>query len=299
MIINATNIELLFRGFNTSFNKGMEGAPSRYQDVAMVVKSTSAQSIYAWLGQFPRLRQWVGSRVSNAVSTHSYALDNKTFESTVQINRSDIEDDQYGLFSPLFEEMGRAAGDHPDELIFTLLNNGFSTLCYDDKNFFATDHPVGNGETVLSVSNMQAGSGPAWFLLDTSRAIKPLLFQERIPYDFQTVTSDEDSWVFRNDVYEYGIRARVNAGFGLWQLAFASKATLNMSNYASARSAMASLKSDEGRPLGIMPNLLVVGPSMEQAARKLVNNQLIDEGGVSVSNEWAGSVELMVSPWLT
>lgn len=51
--------------------------------------------------------------------------------------------------------------------------------------------------------------------------------------------------------------------------------------------------------MGIMPNKLVVGPSLEQAARMLVNNQLVASGGVGGSNEWAGSVELVVVPWLT
>lgn len=101
------------------------------------------------------------------------------------------------------------------------------------------------------------------------------------------------------DEYLYGIRARVNVGFGLWQLAYCSYLDLDATNYAAARSAMMAYKSDEGRPLGIVPNKLVVGPSLEQAARKLVNNQLVDSGGVAVSNEWAGSIELVVVPWLT
>jgi phage major head subunit gpT-like protein len=299
MIINAANIASLFQGFNASFNKGLAGAPSRYKEVAMVVPSTTAENIYAWLGQFPKLREWVGDRVIQNMAAHDYSIKNKRFESTVGVPRTSIEDDQYGIFSPLMEEMGRAAGDHPDELIFKLLVDGFVTPCYDQQNFFDTDHPVKVGKTETSVSNMQAGSGEPWFLLDTSRPIKPLLFQERIPYKFQMLTAENDEHVFKNDEYLYGIRARANAGFGLWQLAFASKDTLNAENYASARSAMTALKSDEGRPLGIVPNKMVVGPSLEQAGRKLVNNQLVAEDGVSVSNEWAGSIELVIVPWLT
>jgi phage major head subunit gpT-like protein len=299
MIINAANIASLFQGFNASFNKGLAGAPSRYKEVAMVVPSVTTENIYAWLGQFPSLREWVGDRVIKNMAAHNYSVKNKPFESTVSVPRTTIEDDQYGVFGPLMEEMGRAAGDHPDELIFRLLADGFTTPCYDKQNFFDTDHPIKVGETETSVSNMQAGSGAPWFLLDTSRPIKPLLFQERLPYKFQTLLDENSEHVFMRAEYLYGLRARVNVGFGLWQLAFASKGTLNSANYASARSAMAALKSDEGRPLGVVPNKLVVGPSLEQAGRKLVNNQLVAEGGVSVSNEWAGSIELVVVPWLT
>lgn len=299
MIINAASIASLFQGFNASFNKGLQAAPSRYKDVAMVIPSTTSESTYAWLGQFPKLREWVGDRSIKNLEVHGYAVKNKLFESTISIARTDIEDDQYGIYSPLIEEMGRASGDHPDELIFNLLDQGFTTTCYDNQNFFDTDHPVGTGENVTSVSNLQAGAGTPWFLLDTSRSIKPLLFQERMPYKFQNLTADNDENVFMRDEYLYGIRARVNAGFGLWQLAYASRATLDSSNYAAARAAMMSFKSDEGRPLGIVPNKLVVGPSLEQAARQIVINQLIVQNGAAVSNEWANNVELVVVPWLT
>jgi len=299
MLINGANIASLFQGFNASFNKGLQDAPSRYKDVAMVIPSTTLETTYGWLGQFPRLQEWVGDRVIKNLESHSYTVKNKLFEATVKVKRTDLEDDQYGIYGPLMQEMGRASGDHPDELIFALLSQGFSTLCYDGQNFFDTDHLVGREEGVTSVSNMQAGAGSQWFLLDTSRAIKPLLFQERIPYSFQSLTGETNENVVMRDEYLYGVRARANAGFGLWQLAFGSKATLDTTNYTSARSAMMAIQSDEGRPMGIVPNKLVVGPSLEQAGRKLVNNQLVESGGVAVSNEWAGSIELVVVPWLT
>lgn len=298
MIVNSESLNSLFTGFNAAFKKGVQASPSHYKEVAMVVPSKSSSNIYAWLGQFPKLREWVGDRVIKNLAAHGYVLENKLFESTVKIKRTDIEDDQYGVYSPIMEEMGRASGDHPDELIFALLADGFNTACYDGKNFFDTNHPVGDGEKVVNVANMQAGSGATWFLLDTSRSIKPLLFQERESYQFQMLTKATDEPVVMRDEYLYGIRARVNAGFGLWQLAFGSKADLDSTNYAAARTAMTTLKSDEGRPLGVKPNKLVVGPKLEQAALKLINTEMVSEGGVSVSNEWVGSIEVVVVPWL-
>jgi phage major head subunit gpT-like protein len=297
MIINAANIASLFQGYNASFNKGILAAPSLYKEVAMVIPSSTSETNYAWLGQFPKLREWLGDRFFKNLAAYNYTVKNKLYESTVNVKRTDVEDDQYGVYGPLMEEMGRAAGDHPDELIFALLAKGFSTPCYDGQYFFDTDHPVDeDGEA--SVSNMQAGAGAPWFLLDTSRAIKPLLFQPRLPYNLQSLTAETDENVFTRDEYLYGVRGRGNVGFGLWQLAFGSKAALDATNYTSARSAMQAFKSDEGRPLGVVPTKLVVGPSLEQVGRKLVNNQLVAEGGVAVSNEWAGSVELVVVPWL-
>jgi len=299
MLINASNLKSLFQGFNTSFNKGLEGAQSHHKDVAMVTPSQASEETYAWLGQFPKLREWIGDRVIKNLSAHSYTLKNRTFEDTIRVKRIDVEDDKYGLYGPLMTELGRAAGQHPDELVFSLFAAGFSTVCYDGQYFFDTDHPVKAADgTDGTASNYGGGASAAWYLLDTSRAIKPIIFQERIPYSLQQLTNDSDENVFMRDEYLYGVRARANAGFGLWQLAYASKQTLDATSYAAARAAMMSLKGDEGRPLGIKPDTLVVPPSLEQTALQLIANELIINSGVAVSNEWKGTAKLIVTPWL-
>lgn len=254
MRVDDANMDVLFRGFNAAFNKGHEATPSHYKKVAMVVSSVTSENTYGWLGQFPKMREWLGDRILGNLSTHSYSVTNRTFENTIVIRRTDIEDDQYGIYGPMFEEHGRLAGEHPDELMFTLLKNGFTEFCYDGTPFFHNAHPVGD----VVVSNIQAGDGPAWFLLDCSRAMKPLLFQERMPYKFERRDNDADYNVFFQDTYIYGVRARVNAGFGLWQLAFASKAPLTAENYEAARKAMTGLMGDAGRPLNVKPDTLLV-----------------------------------------
>ena len=89
--------------------------------------------------------------------------------------------------------------------------------------------------------------------------------------------------------------ARVNVGFGLWQCAVRSTKPLTNENYAEARAAMMAFTNDAGDPLGLVPNLLVVPPTHESAARKVVVAALTTGGA---TNEWAGSAELLVSPWL-
>lgn len=304
MLINAGSLQGLFQGFKTSFNKGLDSAPSHYKQIAMVTNSTTAEETYGWLGQFPSIREWVGDRVVKNLTAHSYAVRNRVFESTIAVPRTNIEDDQYGIYGPLMAELGRSAGEHPDQLVFALLALGLTTPCYDGQYFFDTDHPVRNADgTMGSVSNFDVGggAGDTWYLLDTSRAIKPLLFQERIPYDFQQLTQEGDENVFLRDEYLYGVRARSNAGFGLWQLAYASQADLDGDSYAAARAAMMSFKGDEGRPLGIMPDTLIVPPSMERDGRRLLQNELVVDmgtGGSGVSNEWVGSARLIVTAWL-
>lgn len=297
MVINKANIAAMFIAFKTAFRDALSTTESQWEKVATLVPSTAKEERYGWLGQWPRLREWVGDRVIKGLSTHDYTLKNKKFESTVSVPRDDVEDDSYGLFTPLFSEMGTASKTHPDELVFSLLAAGFTETCYDGQYFFDTDHPVGNDETgISSVSNMQAGAGNPWFLLDTSRSIKPLIFQRRRDYNLKSLMGDDDENVFMRDEYIYGIDARVNAGFGLWQFAFGSKATLDGDNYDAAVEAMMALKSDEGRPIGIKPNLLVVGPSNRAAAKKVIEKAQLAGGE---DNHNYKDVEVLVVPWLS
>ncbi|HML92212.1 Mu-like prophage major head subunit gpT family protein [Methyloceanibacter sp.] len=303
MIINPSNLNSLFVGFKAAFNSGLGSVPSYHRQVAMIVPSATAEEQYGWLGQFPGVREWIGARQIKNLMAHGYTLKNRSFESTISVPRTSIEDDRIGVFKAPMEELGRAAGNHPDQLVFGLLKSGFDEPCYDGQNFFDADHPVPSGvDAAVSVSNIQDGEGEPWFLLDTSHSMKPIIYQERIPYALTALNQEGDPNVFFEDEYIYGTRGRSNAGFGLWQLAFASKAELTPANYDAARAAMASFNGDEGRPLNIRPDTIVVPPSLEGAALRLINNgsrvEIVNETPVSIQNEWAGTAKLIVTPWL-
>jgi len=106
---------------------------------------------------------------------------------------------------------------------------------------------------------------------------------------------ETDTNVFMNRQFVYGVDARYAVGYGFWQMAWGSKQTLNAANYAIARAAIAGMKGDHGVPMGLTPNLLVVPPSLESAGRKLLNSEYATGGE---TNEWKGTAELVVSPWL-
>lgn len=293
MIITDSSLNALFTGFKAAFRQGKAKAVTSWQQIATEVPSSTASNTYGWLGQFPAFREWIGDRVLKDISAHGYVIQNKAYESSIVVAKDIIEDDQFGVFGTLFEEMGRAATVHPDELVYGLLKKGTSEKCYDGKNFFDTTHPVGPaGENQRSVSNFQDGDGPAWYLLDVSRALKPLLFQMRQKYDLRAMNRAEDEAVWMRREYRYGVDARVNAGFGFWQFAYCSKAPLTPENYEAARKTMLGYRSDEDRPLGVIPRLLVVPSELEGKARTLVVKDAND------GNPWAGSAEVLVSPWL-
>lgn len=293
-IVTPAILDAAFRGFKASFQGAFDGENSYKSTVAMEVKSQTAEETYAWLGSWPNMREWVGARHIHGLKAHGYSIKNRIWESTVAVMRTEIEDDKLGLFGPRFSEMGRVAKQHPDGLIFDLLKNGFSTVCYDGQNFFDTDHPVGNAPAASSVSNMQAGNEAPWFLIDASRAIKPIVWQERDQYEFQTMEDAKSERVFMRDEYLYGIRSRANCGFGLWQLAFGSKAVLNTMNLEAAYTAMRQFKDDSGQPLGVRPTHIIVGASNFFTARKL----LLTANNDGTSNPNLNLVEIINPPFL-
>ncbi|MCX8016392.1 MAG: Mu-like prophage major head subunit gpT family protein [Rhodocyclaceae bacterium] len=297
-IITPALITSLRTGFSKAFQDALAANPTDWDKVATRVPSSNTSNTYGWLNQFPKLREWVGDRVVKDMAAQGYQITNKLYESTVGVKRTDIEDDNVGVYTPLFAEMGRAAKAHADELVFGLLAAGESTLCYDGQNFFDTDHPVypnvdGTG-TAATVSNLQAGAGAPWYLLDCSRALKPLIFQERTTPELEAMTASDDEGVFTRDEYRYGIRYRCNAGFGFWQLAYKSKAALDAANFNAAVAAMMSIKADGGRPMGVKPTHLVVPPSLRADALALIEAQQISGS----SNPNYKAVEVIVSPWV-
>lgn len=296
MIVNPQVLELAFKGFKTVVSDAMMQAPAFAKEIAMTVPSVSRDETYGWLGSFPAMREWLGQRNVQNLVANGFTIQNRKFESTLEITRDDIADDRLGIFKPMFAEMGQASVRHPEELVFGLLASGFATPCYDGQFFFDTDHPVTAADgSILTVSNSGGGAGTAWYLLDTSRSVRPIIWQEREKYEFQQLTQDGSEYVFMHDRYLYGIRARVNAGFGLWQLAYGSKQPLTASSYAAARAAMMGFTADGGRKLGVTPNVLVVPPALEEAGLNILNTEY---GAAGASNPWKGTAKLIVTPYL-
>jgi len=298
MLVNRINLTLIATAFNAAFNGGLGAAPSLWKRVATSVPSTTGAEEYGWLGQFPKMREWVGERVVNGLQTHGYTIKNKEFELTVGMKRTRIEDDSYGVFTPMMTEMGQSAGEFPDELVFGILNAGRVEKCYDGKPFFSTTHKVLDAAGKLqSQSNLDddGNNGKPWYVLDTRRALKPLIFQNRKSPKFTAKDKDTDDNVFDRGENVYGVDARGNAGFGFWQQAYSSNKTLNEANLTAAITAMTGRTGDNDRKLGINPDVLCVPSTLEFVASALVKSVLVNGGE---TNPLAGRLEILVCPWL-
>lgn len=143
MIINQAALRGLNISYSTAYQKAFDNVSTDYRDLATVVPSSTSEQTYAWLGQLPNLREWVGEREVQNISAYSYTIRNKSFEATIKVPRTAIEDDQYGVYAPLMAGLGASAARHPDKLIYAAMMGGFESLCYDGKPFFSEEHKVG------------------------------------------------------------------------------------------------------------------------------------------------------------
>lgn len=281
----------LTTAYRGEFNKGFGSIAPEWKKLATYVPSTSAANIYPFLGKFFKLREWIGDREIQDLSASSYQIDNKKFEGTVGVERNFIEDDQYGIFAPLMEQMGTETANFPDTSMFDLLGVGQTALCYDKLPFFSAEHKA-NKKTV---SNLITGSASPCYLLDAKKPLKPLIFQDRKPFKFVSLTNEKDENVFYRDKYVYGVDGRAAAGYGFWQQAYCIADELNEETFNTAYNTMGALRDDSGSPLGIKPTVLVCGMSNRVAAHDTV---LSDKRANQTNNPNYKIVDVIISPFL-
>ena len=296
MLLNAQNIAGLTTGFRNNFNTGFNSAESHFNQIATTVPSTTAKETYPWLGDLPGIRKWIGEREIHKLELHDYTIKNEPWEQTHSVDRDDIEDDTYGVYAPLFTNIGFETARFPDQLVFEHLLNGFSVAGYDGQYFFDTDH-VGYDENgaEISYSNDGGGAGAAWFLLETRRPLKPLIFQERRAFDFQAMIDPTDPNVFMKKEYVFGVEGRMNVGYGFHQMAYGSKQTLDAASFNASYAGMMGQKKRSGKPLGIKPNLLVVGSTNRATALEVVKAERAANGATNINRD---AVDVLVTEWL-
>ncbi|HLY75525.1 MAG TPA: Mu-like prophage major head subunit gpT family protein [Planctomycetota bacterium] len=290
MIVRGT--VALQAGIRSEFIQAYRTGPLQVPRFCTIIPSDKDTENYAWLGEVTQIREFLGDREITGFTDTKYTLTNKTWEGTIGVKRSEIEDDQTARIMTRARDLGTRAAQHPDVLLWqTQTNNG---NCYDGSAFYST-HPartaqgvaqantvaqtgttitaiqadlqsalavlkaikdernlpfwpmiepkdlvitcspslefpirtVIQGSLISTTSNLLQGAvgaiyvnpfitGNAWFLHYLGGALKPFVFQDRVPVTLEDQLADSETG-FMRDVYLFGSRARYMAGFGLWQ----------------------------------------------------------------------------------
>jgi len=95
----------------------------------------------------------------------------------------------------------------------TYANTGLGT------NVGAMQNTYRNSAKMIVVPELGLNDATGWYLFDTTKAVKPLIFQQREAPSFVYRVSEQDPMVFDQHRYVYGVEAR--GAFG-WSLPFLS-----------------------------------------------------------------------------
>lgn len=288
--MHASSVSLL-KGLRANFIKAFVAMQSLVPMLCEEISSDSNLETYGWLGETPAVREFLTEREIRGMSETSYQVQNKEWEATIGVKRTDIEDDKLGALPIRIKGLAARAKQHADKLLFqTIEANG---TCYDGTAFFGNSHTA-RGEQTAAQDNLLASQGtsvanlkadlalamaamrgfvdeagepfhpvlgelavlapPAlefsfrevlnasfsadasnvyqgaaklivspyltdaadWYLLHLGGIIKPFIFQNRSPIEFEALEAGTESNFMRGLNY-YGTRGRYNMAYGFWQ----------------------------------------------------------------------------------
>lgn len=282
MLINAAALQALRTQFSAKFKDGRTKAKPKLSSIATPISTTTAITTYGFLTEMPVFKKWVGDKQIKSIAERAYQLVNDDYEASLGIKRKTIQDDNLGIYPPIFEGWGMEAELWPDRLLAAALAAGNAVACFDNQNFFDTSHPNFDeaGTTYSNTNN--AGTVQPWYLLDLSKPLKPFIFQTREQPHFWMTTNPEDSYVAETGKFGMWAEARGAAGYTMPFLAYRSTAALTPANYVAARDAMAAYTDEVGDPRGVVATDIVYGVSNRAAADDLFKKQNLAGGESNV-----------------
>lgn len=122
----------------------------------------------------------------------------------------------------LKDEAGESLDIVPDLLVVSPANESMGRKILYSENLANGETNPWKGTAELMVMPLLSGYPNEWFLMDTTKPVKPLVFQRRKPPEFVALDNPNDQNVFMKREFIYGVDSRDNAGYGLWQLAYGS-----------------------------------------------------------------------------
>ena len=144
MAIDIASAQVKLRDLTAKFDNRVAAATPFYPQVCYDASSVRSSEKYGWIGNMPGMREWLGERQFSELRSANFVLENKHWESSLAIKKTDLADDNLCQYGPVLEQLGIEAAHHPDELWFSVLEQGESTACFDGQFFFDTDHVWGN-----------------------------------------------------------------------------------------------------------------------------------------------------------
>ena len=204
-----------------------------FAEIGTIERTQKGEARIPFLWYPPRMREWIGERLIGSLDGGMHIIPTRTYEATVAVPRTAVEDDQYGAIERAARGLASEFFRFVHQSYINILQNGGALNTFDGLPLL-TNNPNARG-----ANNVNLASQP-----------------------------------------------------------------LSIENLSAGIRAMGLYTEPDGRPLGMRPTHLLVGPANEFTAKNLVQSQqLIRSGGtdsvMGEANPWAGSMTVLVSNYIT
>jgi len=115
--------------------------------VSNLFGSDQASEQYPFLGQVPRMREWIGGRSAKGLRGNSLTITNKHYEATLELAIRDMRRDKTAQIEARISEFAEEGDAHWGTLLSALILAAPSAVCYDGQYYFDTDHAEGDSGT--------------------------------------------------------------------------------------------------------------------------------------------------------
>jgi len=124
-------------------------AASWQDGVSMFFPSTASQEEYKWLGQSPKVREWIGGREAKGLREGGVIVKNKRFEATLPIDVDELRQDQTSQLTVRVDDLAGRVQEHWHRLLSTLIETPGNS--YDGVAYFGATHVEGESGTQRNI----------------------------------------------------------------------------------------------------------------------------------------------------
>lgn len=288
--------EEFFQVLMTDFRTQLASGVVHYPPFTTTINVNGAHSVHRWVDAMKGLREWIGDRIINDISTSGFEVLSKLWEHTFGVDKFDIRDDNVGLYGPVVGLQVAAALRHKDRLAADLLNDN-TAIGYDGKPLFATDHPTEDQSDQSNLLTAGGGKGK-WYVFDSRAPLKMVLLQQTDELTQTAITDPKSETVFLTHKFLWGLEARYAIAPGFWQSCIRSDAAITESSVDLAVTAVQEFYDLNLDPLGVMPDTIMVGPKNRLTAEKALKDSLIATGGTNTAARTGLITNIIVNPYL-
>lgn len=161
MLITPSSLDALFISFSQIFKEAYMGTPQPLTEaIGQRVPSNTRDQRYPFVQALTGfMRQWLGERQIQNVVVDGFTVTNKKWENTLAIERTDVEDDQYGVYvNMLVPNLARHAKMLSDVEIADVINS--NPNCFDGQAMFSASHPIDPSGAVAGVQSNSLSGKP-------------------------------------------------------------------------------------------------------------------------------------------